>query len=73
MLSLDDPRVAREEAPFDHPSLTIASDGADFGSTITIPAIGRYGRIQNFLPPIEPFLGLNQQELGLAPHVSCSP
>lgn len=73
MLSLDDPRVAQEQAPFDHPSLTIASDGAEFGTTRTLPAVGRQGRIQQFLAPIEPFLGVNQQDPGRAPLDACSP
>jgi len=76
MLSLDDPRVAEEKAPFDHPSLTIASDGAEFGSTILIPAVGRHGRVQElFRPPIGPFLGdsIDQQDLGRAPQDICSP
>ena len=73
LLSLSDPRVALEKAPFDHPSLKVANNGKRNSSVIQIPAIGRKGRAPLNLPPLKPFLGLDQQQVGNAPvNATCS-
>jgi cytochrome c peroxidase len=54
LISLTDPRVARESVPFDRPQLLLPNgslaDGADI--LVDLPAVGRNGRAQ----PIVPFL-----------------
>jgi cytochrome c peroxidase len=67
--TLTDPRVANEEAPFDHPSLVVtnghAGDNAavvndGYGKAVdlhlSLPATGKLGRSAKGLPPIAPFL-----------------
>jgi cytochrome c peroxidase len=61
--SLTDPRVREERAPFDHPQLFIPhgmdpqtkTDNID-----AVPAVGADGRIAAGLPPLQPFLEVNQ-------------
>lgn len=52
LVSLTDPRVARESAPFDRPQLSIPNgsfpDGRDF--FVDLPAVGRGGRGSNLAP-----------------------
>jgi len=60
---LTDPRVALEQAPFDHPEL-IVPNGSPTGAAfkdlvITIPAVGKNGRGATALPT---FLGLDPQQ-----------
>jgi len=67
--SLTDERVRWEQAPFDHPGLTVANGehgdehqvqhsgplGQATDDTLTIPAVGRAGRASKGLGPIFPF------------------
>lgn len=73
MISLSDQRVAFEKAPFDHPSLRVAKNGTRDGLTINVPVVGKHGRALLNLPPLKPFLGIDQQKLGLMPvNAHCS-
>ncbi|MBI4871626.1 MAG: VCBS repeat-containing protein [Candidatus Riflebacteria bacterium] len=70
LLSLTDPRVRNESAPFDHPELLIPNGhpgnttwlaGGPSGpgaldSLLTLPAVGAGGRASAGLPPLQPFL-----------------
>jgi cytochrome c peroxidase len=57
LFSLTDPRVRNEQAPFDHPELTI-SGGGTYGAPLTllVPGVGAGGRPAKGLPPLQPFL-----------------
>jgi cytochrome c peroxidase len=67
--TLTDPRVANEEAPFDHPSLRVTNghagdnlavvdrgDGKAVDLYLRLPPTGKLGRSAKGLPPIKPFL-----------------
>jgi cytochrome c peroxidase len=60
LVSLTDPRVRNEQAPFDRPQIIIPNGGT-FGAeeTIDVPAVGRGGRPAKNLPPLDTFLGLD--------------
>lgn len=62
--SLTDPRVAEESGPFDHPQLFVPHgvDPADPTVEIMeeIPPVGVRGRLEEGLPALAPFLGVNQ-------------
>ena len=60
---LTDPRVAEERAPFDHPQLFVPhgvnpTTNADI--IFEIPPIGSGGLLAAGLPPLQPFLGMDQ-------------
>ncbi|HYX91606.1 MAG TPA: hypothetical protein VE782_08590, partial [Myxococcaceae bacterium] len=59
LVSLTDPRVRNERAPFDHPQI-IVPNGGTFGAEqkIVVPAVGAGGRPAKGLPPLDSFLGL---------------
>jgi cytochrome c peroxidase len=59
---LTDPRVAEESAPFDHPQLFVPNgvDATNADIMTEIPAIGLRGRALAGLPPLQPFLNVNQ-------------
>ncbi len=77
MMALTDPRVANEEAPFDHPELFVPITGsapvspgrngmlADTTNFQRIFAIGSGGRSATGMPPLGTFLGLNPRSDGL--------
>ena len=74
LISLNDRRVGFEQAPFDHPSLTVADSGLRDGAVIKVPAVGSSGREALGLPPLGSFLGVDQQNVGKAPvDAVCSP
>jgi cytochrome c peroxidase len=67
--TLTDPRVANEQAPFDHPSLRITNghtgtnawvvdrgDGKAQDENLVLPAVGAAGRPAKGLPPLKGFL-----------------
>ena len=69
LLTLTDPRVANESAPFDHPSLRITNghagnefivvnrgDGKAVDEHRTLPAVGTLGRSAKGLPPLKGFM-----------------
>ena len=62
--SLTDPRVAQESGPFDHPQLFVPHGVDPVDPTIEIideiPAVGVRGRLEEGLPALAPFLGVNQ-------------
>lgn len=64
LLSLTDERVRQEKAPFDHPQLLIPAGSpgnqGNVDSFVSIPAVGRKGRPAQGLPPLKPFLNLDQ-------------
>jgi cytochrome c peroxidase len=66
LLTLTDDRVRNEMAPFDHPQLIIPNGNLALlpnrDETITLPAVGFGGSPAEGLPPLRPFLGLNQME-----------
>lgn len=43
LVSLTDPRVKHQRAPFDHPELRVPEDGLDATGTRTIKAVGAFG------------------------------
>jgi len=61
LLSLTDERVRVQQAPFDHPSLTVANGDSTPGTDnmMSIPAVGRYGNallpVRRFLSNLDPF------------------
>jgi cytochrome c peroxidase len=72
LLALTDERVRWEKAPFDHPELVVPNGSPGTGSlalclpsnpcdeTIRLPPVGAAGRAAKTLPPIGPFLDLDQ-------------
>lgn len=62
LLALTDHRVANELAPFDHPQLIVPHGTTSTGVelTFTVPAVGAGGRTAAGLPPLQPFLNVNQ-------------
>jgi cytochrome c peroxidase len=66
LLTLTDERVRNEMAPFDHPQLIIPHGSSDLfpnrDETIILPAVGAGGRPAAGLPPLQPFLGLDQTQ-----------
>lgn len=70
--SLNDQRVLFEQGRFDHPSLTVADSGRPNDAVIKIPVVGKDGRKPLGIPPLDIFLGLNQQKVGNAPDKVCS-
>jgi cytochrome c peroxidase len=61
LLSLTDPRVKNESAPFDHPSLRLNNghhaDGSDI--VVNLPAVGAGGRSAEGRPGLSTFLSLS--------------
>ena len=60
--ALTDNRVRNELAPFDHPELFVPHGTTTTGGEITfrVPPVGSGGRPASFLPPLKPFLNVNQ-------------
>ena len=62
LLALTDNRVRNEQAPFDHPELIVphgtTTTGVEF--IFTVPAVGAGGRPAAGLPPLQPFLNVDQ-------------
>jgi cytochrome c peroxidase len=67
LVSLTDPRVKYEEAPFDHPSLKIPEDGRDKVGTRRIRAVGAHGVSH----PLGTFLDLDPQDAIFTPSGVC--
>ena len=64
LVSLTDARVRYEQAPFDHPELSIPEDGRDTRGTRKLPAIGAKGAGS----PLDTFLNLEPQDAIFTPH-----
>jgi cytochrome c peroxidase len=62
LLALTDNRVRNEIEPFDHPELFVPHGTTTTGVEITfrVPQVGRDGRAASSLPPLRPFLNVNQ-------------
>jgi cytochrome c peroxidase len=67
MVSLTDPRVQYQAAPFDHPELRIPEDGLDTVGTRTIKAVGARGASQ----ALGTFLNLDPQDAIFTPSGLC--
>jgi hypothetical protein len=54
--------VSNESEPFDHPELIVphGTTTTAVEITFTVPAVGAAGRVAQGLPPLQPFLGVNQ-------------
>jgi hypothetical protein len=68
LLALTDERVRNESAPFDHPELLVPigsnPDNPNLDQFMRIPAVGRFGRLAQGLPPLQPFMGLDPFDPG---------
>ena len=62
LLALTDHRVKNELAPFDHPELIVPHGTNVSGVDITfrVPPVGAGGLPAAGLPPLQPFLNVNQ-------------
>jgi cytochrome c peroxidase len=63
LLSLTDPRVKNESAPFDHPELLVPNGAnpttGEDAQFLRIPAVGNGGRPADGLAPLRSFMGAN--------------
>ena len=67
LVSLTDARVKYQQAPFDHPELSIPEDGRDTLGTRKLPAIGAWGAKS----PLRTFLDLDPQDAIFTPRGKC--
>ena len=67
LVSLTDPRVKYQEAPFDHPELRLPEDGLDMFGTRTIKAVGARGSSH----ALGTFLNLDPQDAIFTPSGLC--
>lgn len=67
MVSLTDPRVKYQQAPFDHPELNIPQDGTDAVGMLHIKAVGSGGEWF----PLHTFLNLDPQDPIFTPRGQC--
>ncbi|MDF0676350.1 MAG: cytochrome c peroxidase [Nitrospira sp.] len=68
LVSLTDPRVKYQQAPFDHPALSIPRDGTDAVGMLHIEAVGSGGTWS----PLQSFLNLDPQDPILTPRGQCA-
>lgn len=68
LLALTDERVKNESAPFDHPELFVPissnPNNPNTDQFMRIPAVGKFGRLAQGLPPLQPFMGLDPFDPG---------
>lgn len=67
LVSLTDPRVKHQQAPFDHPEIRIPFDGTDTQGTLQIEAVGSGGNWR----ALQPFLHLDSQDAIFTPRGTC--
>jgi cytochrome c peroxidase len=68
MVSLTDPRVKYQTAPFDHPELRLPANGLDAYGQKRLPPVGSWGSFNG----LKPFLNLDPQDAIFTPEGVCT-